>query len=1075
MNLTVESIVDGVLRASLGLSLAAIAIGVLSRALKLQSPRLEQWAWGFVLVQGFVITPLVLSIPVPWPQPTPSDTTISRDMSAAKIESVAPTQPNSASGESPVRPTTDFITVSHATYDSTRANVGHDSQKADSRDVLSWYDIVFLTWFSGIILLAGVGGLRYATFIRRIRQIGVLPEEWMNEWNQVCEQMKVVPKIPLLVTELTGPALVRLPTGYRLVVPRLQWEQLSSSQRRSILRHEAAHLQRGDVWTALIARTVGTMHWFNPFAWWAVQRFEAQAELACDRIAAGDEPAIFAEALFKLGSARSLRHFATQAVRSGSLSDRVKRLLSESSGSPRWKRMVVIVVASGALLSTAIRVQGITYTEQNEEPIVAVSNSPPNQEAAQEQPDVDRVRQAKHILQLGTDDLRTAGHITDIAFSRDGKFIAAAPANAPHAIVELFDVATGKTIKRIEYSEEPSGWIQSIDISPDDSKLLWGEIGGYVVIWDLKADRLLYRTHPLDFRVNEVAFSHGGEMFAYTGTNGLVHLRQTDNPANSLKVFETGQRASTSPAAGVGNGMAGASCLVFSRDDTVLIATGAPKAEISFWRIDDSQLVRRIEIGAGEQKFRSPMINHLEVTPDGRYLMSVGIRYVKREETSIKHAAKNVQLCEIRMWDIDTGKEVSHLHGPEDYGNGFASLSSDGGRVAVVDFGRLRIVDAKTAAPLKSISLPGHWGDQPEFSPDGNIVAVPLHNTIGLFDANTGERLHHSARTPVGSVGTAAWSPDGLQVITSHDDGRIRVWDTRTGEVVWNESPAPDLVSGSDYSRARYVRFTHEGARVIAVGNRPHPEKWQHGFVTIIDATDGKLLRDISLGEVVDAALSLDNRVLVAASSNGSWDDTHLCGVNLETGEILYVNPSAEQQAGFGQMEAMRFLPESTTLVTAMGNGDVITFDGMTGNEQYRFIADWRTPEQIQANKPKWPQLWNGSFTSDGRTLVSSSAEYVYIWNVEVGKLKRKIRHPHDHGCIIAVSPDGKIFATSDLQYAGDHGVDTIRLYDVDSGELLMTAEPDHNRAGVLSFSPDGTKLFTGYHRGSATIWDVRR
>ena len=89
--------------------------------------------------------------------------------------------------------------------------------------------------------------------------------------------------------------------------------------------------------------------------------------------------------------------------------------------------------------------------------------------------------------------------------------------------------------------------------------------------------------------------------------------------------------------------------------------------------------------------------------------------------------------------------------------------------------------------------------------------------------------------------------------------------------------------------------------------------------------------------------------------------------------------------------------------------------------------------------------------------------------------MRRRIRHPHVHGCVLCVSPDAKIVATSDLLYVQDYGVDTIRLVDLESGEQIMTAEPDDNRAGVLSFSPDGSKLFAGYVSGSATIWDVRR
>jgi WD40 repeat protein len=39
----------------------------------------------------------------------------------------------------------------------------------------------------------------------------------------------------------------------------------------------------------------------------------------------------------------------------------------------------------------------------------------------------------------------------------------------------------------------------------------------------------------------------------------------------------------------------------------------------------------------------------------------------------------------------------------------------------------------------------------------------------------------------------------------------------------------------------------------------------------------------------------------------------------------------------------------------------------------------------------------------------------------------------------------------------------------------VLTLDPIDDRASVLVFSPDGTKLFTGFHRGSAIIWDVRR
>jgi WD40 repeat protein len=39
----------------------------------------------------------------------------------------------------------------------------------------------------------------------------------------------------------------------------------------------------------------------------------------------------------------------------------------------------------------------------------------------------------------------------------------------------------------------------------------------------------------------------------------------------------------------------------------------------------------------------------------------------------------------------------------------------------------------------------------------------------------------------------------------------------------------------------------------------------------------------------------------------------------------------------------------------------------------------------------------------------------------------------------------------------------------------VLTLEPAEDRADVMAFSPDGTRLLTGSERGSAIVWDVRR
>jgi hypothetical protein len=108
--------------------------------------------------------------------------------------------------------------------------------------------------------------------------------------------------------------------------------------------------------------------------------------------------------------------------------------------------------------------------------------------------------------------------------------------------------------------------------------------------------------------------------------------------------------------------------------------------------------------------------------------------------------------------------------------------------------------------------------------------------------------------------------------------------------------------------------------------------------------------------------------------------------------------------------------------------------------------------------------------------LAESHLEWIYIWDVASGTMRRKFRHPHGHGCKLTLAADGRTLATSDLRDdIHDVGEDTIRLYDIESGNQILTIEPGDGRAGVLVFSPNGERLFAGFDRGSGIVWDVRR
>ncbi len=100
-----------------------------------------------------------------------------------------------------------------------------------------------------------------------------------------------------------------------IVLPAVLRRVLSTRQLSLVIRHEAAHMRRGDPRLFLALAWLDVLAWMNPFVRWQTQQVRLTAELACDAQALGPASPLmrkaYAEALVT-----ALKHTAGNALHS---------------------------------------------------------------------------------------------------------------------------------------------------------------------------------------------------------------------------------------------------------------------------------------------------------------------------------------------------------------------------------------------------------------------------------------------------------------------------------------------------------------------------------------------------------------------------------------------------------------------------------------------------------------------------------------------------------------------------------------------------------------------------------------
>ena len=169
--------------------------------------------------------------------------------------------------------------------------------------------IVLLMWlvgslFVGTRILAG----RYS--LRRIvrNAIPLTSDDWRSLVQRECRQLGIDREIRIMASDRVSTPLAAGITSPLILLP-LDARSWSAEHRLIVLRHELAHIARGDALVCLLSGIACAVYWINPLVWAASRRLRTEQERSCDDrvLTLGTVPTDYAEHLLEVArSARSI-------------------------------------------------------------------------------------------------------------------------------------------------------------------------------------------------------------------------------------------------------------------------------------------------------------------------------------------------------------------------------------------------------------------------------------------------------------------------------------------------------------------------------------------------------------------------------------------------------------------------------------------------------------------------------------------------------------------------------------------------------------------------------------------------